>query len=120
FPTRRSSDLRVDAVASMLYLDFSRKPGEWVANRYGGRENLDAIAFLRRFNEELHRLYPDAITIAEESTSFPGVTRSTTEGGLGFDYKWKMGCMHDTLQYLKNDPVYRSFHHDSLTFSLLH
>lgn len=112
--------LRVDAVASMLYLDFSRKPGEWVANRYGGRENLDAIAFIRRFNEELHRLYPSAITVAEESTSFPGVTRATTEGGLGFDYKWNMGWMHDTLQYFKNDPVYRSFHHGTLTFSLLY
>lgn len=112
--------LRVDAVASMLYLDFSRKPGEWVANRYGGRENLDAIAFIRRFNEELHRLFPSAITIAEESTSFPGVTRSTSEGGLGFDYKWNMGWMHDTLQYFKNDPIYRSYHHGTLTFSLLY
>lgn len=112
--------LRVDAVASMLYLDFSRKPGEWVANRFGGRENLDAIAFIRRFNAELHKLYPDTITIAEESTSFPGVTRPTSEGGLGFDYKWNMGWMHDTLQYFKNDPVYRSFHHGTLTFSLLY
>lgn len=112
--------LRVDAVASMLYLDFSRKPGEWVANRYGGRENLDAIAFIRRFNEELHRLYPTTITVAEESTSFPGVTRAVAEGGLGFDYKWNMGWMHDTLQYFKNDPIYRSFHHGTLTFSLLY
>ncbi len=112
--------LRVDAVASMLYLDFSRKPGEWVANRYGGRENLDAIAFIRRFNEELHRLYPDAITIAEESTSFPGVTRATSEGGLGFDYKWNMGWMNDTLKYFKNEPIYRSYHHGNLTFSLLY
>jgi 1,4-alpha-glucan branching enzyme len=112
--------LRVDAVASMLYLDFSRKPGEWVANRYGGRENLDAIAFIRRFNQELHRLYPSAITIAEESTSFPGITRATAEGGLGFDYKWNMGWMHDTLQYFENDPVHRSYHHGTLTFSLLY
>lgn len=112
--------LRVDAVASMLYLDFSRKPGEWVANRYGGRENLDAIAFIRRFNQELHHLYPSAITVAEESTSFPGITRSTAEGGLGFDYKWNMGWMHDTLQYFENDPVHRSFHHGTLTFSLLY
>ena len=112
--------LRVDAVASMLYLDFSRKPGEWVANRFGGRENLDAIAFIRRFNSELHRLFPSVITIAEESTSFPGVTRATTEGGLGFDYKWNMGWMHDTLQYFKNDPIYRSYHHGTLTFSLLY
>jgi len=112
--------LRVDAVASMLYLDFSRKAGEWVANRYGGRENLDAIAFIRRFNEELHRLYPSAITVAEESTSWPGVTRPPAEGGLGFDYKWNMGWMHDTLQYFKNEPIYRSFHHGTLTFSLLY
>lgn len=112
--------LRVDAVASMLYLDFSRKPGEWIANRYGGRENLDAIAFIRRCNDELHRLFPSAITIAEESTSFPGVTRATKDGGLGFDYKWNMGWMHDTLQYFKNDPIYRSYHHRTLTFSLLY
>jgi 1,4-alpha-glucan branching enzyme len=112
--------LRVDAVASMLYLDFSRKPGEWIANRYGGRENLDAIAFIRRCNDELHRLFPSAITIAEESTSWPGVTHPTAAGGLGFDYKWNMGWMHDTLQYFKNDPVYRSFHHGTLTFSLLY
>ena len=112
--------LRVDAVASMLYLDFSRKPGEWVANRFGGRENLEAIGFIRRFNDELHQLFPAAITIAEESTSFPGVTRATTEGGLGFDYKWNMGWMHDTLQFFKNEPIYRSFHHGTLTFSLLY
>lgn len=112
--------LRVDAVASMLYLDFSRKPGKWVANRYGGRENLEAIAFIRRFNDEVHKLYPTALTMAEESTSFPGVTRSTEEGGLGFDYKWNMGWMHDTLQYFKNDPIYRSFHHGTMTFSLLY
>lgn len=112
--------LRVDAVASMLYLDFSRKPGEWVANRYGGRENLDAIAFIRRFNDELHRLFPTAITVAEESTSFAGVTRTTEEGGLGFDYKWNMGWMHDTLQYFENNPIYRAYHHGTMTFSLLY
>jgi len=112
--------LRVDAVASMLYLDFSRKAGEWVANRYGGRENLEAIAFIRRFNEAVHRLFPSVITMAEESTSFPGVTRPVVEGGLGFDFKWNMGWMHDTLQFFKNDPVYRSFHHGTLTFSLLY
>lgn len=112
--------LRVDAVASMLYLDFSRKAGEWVANRYGGRENLEAIDFLRRFNTELHRLFPTAITIAEESTSWPAVTRPASEDGLGFDYKWNMGWMHDTLQYMKNEPVYRSYHHGTMTFSLLY
>ena len=112
--------LRVDAVASMLYLDFSRKQGEWVANRYGGRENLDAIAFIRRFNDAVHRLFPTAITAAEESTSFPGVTRPGSEGGLGFDYKWNMGWMHDTLQYFKNEPIHRSYHHGTLTFSLLY
>lgn len=112
--------LRVDAVASMLYLDFSRKQGEWVANRYGGRENLEAINFIRRFNDAVHSLFPTAITIAEESTAWPGVTRPPSEGGLGFDYKWNMGWMHDTLQYFKNDPVYRAFHHGTLTFSLLY
>ena len=112
--------LRVDAVASMLYLDFSRKQGEWIANRYGGRENLDAIAFIRRFNDAIHRLFPTAITAAEESTSFPGVTRPGSEGGLGFDYKWNMGWMHDTLQYFKNEPIHRSYHHGTLTFSLLY
>jgi 1,4-alpha-glucan branching enzyme len=104
----------------MLYLDFSRKQGEWVANRYGGRENLEAVAFIRRFNEAVHRLYPSTITMAEESTSWPGVTRPTSEGGLGFDYKWNMGWMHDTLQYFKNEPVYRAYHHGTLTFSLLY
>ena len=112
--------LRVDAVASMLYLDFSRKQGEWVANRYGGRENLDAIAFIRRFNDAVHRLFPATITMAEESTAWPGVTRPTSEGGLGFDYKWNMGWMHDTLQYFKNEPIHRAYHHGTLTFSLLY
>jgi 1,4-alpha-glucan branching enzyme len=112
--------LRVDAVASMLYLDFSRGPGEWVANRYGGRENLDAIAFLRSFNNAVHEGFPGVLTIAEESTAWPGVTAPTSENGLGFDLKWNMGWMHDTLKYMANDPVYRSFHQGTLTFSLLY
>ncbi len=112
--------LRVDAVASMLYLDFSRKQGEWVANRYGGRENLEALDFIRRFNDAVHEEAPSAITIAEESTSWPLVTGPTAEGGLGFDYKWNMGWMHDTLQYFENEPVYRAYHHGTLTFSLLY
>lgn len=112
--------LRVDAVASMLYLDFSRKQGEWVANRYGGRENLEAIDFIRRFNDAVHSKAPSAITIAEESTSWPLVTSPTSGGGLGFDYKWNMGWMHDTLQYFENEPIHRSYHHGTLTFSLLY
>ncbi|MEZ4516376.1 MAG: alpha amylase C-terminal domain-containing protein [Chloroflexota bacterium] len=103
-----------------LYLDFSRKQGEWVANRFGGRENLEAIDFIRRFNSVVHELYPNALTIAEESTAWPSVTRPVEEGGLGFDYKWNMGWMHDTLQYFANDPVYRAYHHGTLTFSLLY
>jgi 1,4-alpha-glucan branching enzyme len=112
--------LRVDAVASMLYLDFSRKQGEWIANRYGGRENLEAIDFIRRFNDVVHEYFPDVLTIAEESTAWPAVTRPVSEGGLGFDYKWNMGWMHDTLQYFANDPIYRAYHHGTLTFSLLY
>ena len=112
--------LRVDAVASMLYLDFSREPGEWVPNRFGGRENLDAIAFIRRFNTAVHQYFPGVITLAEESTSWPGVSHPVSEGGLGFSYKWNMGWMHDTLQYIETDPIYRSFHHGTLTFSLLY
>lgn len=112
--------LRVDAVASMLYLDFSRKQGEWLPNRYGGRENIEALDFIRQFNDRVHEAYPGAITVAEESTSWPGVTHPTSENGLGFDLKWNMGWMHDTLQYFKNDPVYRAFHQGSLTFSLLY
>jgi alpha-1,4-glucan:alpha-1,4-glucan 6-glycosyltransferase/4-alpha-glucanotransferase len=108
--------LRFDAVASMLYLDYSREPGEWVPNQYGGRENLEAVEFLQTCNEELHRAFPDAITVAEESTSWPGVTAPTTAGGLGFDYKWDLGWMHDTLDYLAKDPIHRSFHHELLTF----
>ncbi|MDX1418189.1 MAG: 1,4-alpha-glucan branching protein GlgB, partial [Candidatus Promineifilaceae bacterium] len=112
--------LRVDAVASMLYLDFSRKPGEWIPNRFGGRENLDAIEFIKRFNSAVEEYFPDTITLAEESTSWPGVSRSVSEGGLGFSYKWNMGWMHDTLQYIENDPIHRAFHHGTLTFSLLY
>jgi 1,4-alpha-glucan branching enzyme len=112
--------LRVDAVASMLYLDFSREEGQWLPNRYGGRENLEAIDFIRGFNTAVYKSFPDAITIAEESTAWGGVSQPVAEGGLGFTYKWNMGWMHDTLQYMKNDPVYRSYHHGTLTFSLLY
>lgn len=112
--------LRVDAVASMLYLDYSRKPGEWIPNEYGGRENLEAIAFLRRLNEEIYRLYPDVQTIAEESTAWPMVSRPTYLGGLGFGMKWDMGWMHDTLHYLHYDPIYRKYHHTLLTFRMLY
>ncbi len=112
--------LRVDAVASMLYLDYSRKEGEWVPNYYGGRENLGAIAFLRRFNEEVYRNYPDVQTIAEESTAWPMVSRPTHLGGLGFGLKWDMGWMHDTLAYLHRDPVHRQYHHNEITFRALY
>jgi 1,4-alpha-glucan branching enzyme len=112
--------LRVDAVASMLYLDYSRKEGEWVPNRFGGRENLDAIEFLRRFNERVYAEYPDIMTVAEESTAWQGVSRPTYVGGLGFGYKWDMGWMHDTLAYFALDPVYRKFHHNRLTFRMLY
>jgi 1,4-alpha-glucan branching enzyme len=112
--------LRVDAVASMLYLDYSRKPGQWVPNVYGGRENLDAIYFLKRFNEVCYEHFPAIITIAEESTSWPGVTRPTYLGGLGFGFKWNMGWMHDFLHYMSIDPIYRKFHHSNITFSLLY
>ena len=112
--------LRVDAVASMLYLDYSREEGEWIPNEYGGRENLEAVAFLKRFNELVYERYPDVITVAEESTSWPMVSRPTYLGGLGFGYKWNMGWMHDTLLYLSKDPLYRKYHHNTLTFSLLY
>jgi 1,4-alpha-glucan branching enzyme len=112
--------LRVDAVASMLYLDFSREEGQWLPNRYGGRENIEAIDFLRDFNDRVHEQFPDVLTIAEESTSWSGVTRSTAEYGLGFDLKWNMGWMHDTLQYMENEPIHRSYHHGTITFSLLY
>ena len=108
--------LRVDGVASMLHLDYSREPGEWIPNAFGGRENLDAIAFLRRMNEHVLDAHPDVVTIAEESTSWPMVTRSTAVGGLGFRMKWDMGWMNDTLEYMELDPVHRAFHHGNLTF----
>ena len=111
---------RVDAVASMLYLDYSRKQGEWIPNLYGGNENLEAIAFLRRFNQEVHQNYPRVLTIAEESTAWPMVSRPTYIGGLGFDMKWDMGWMHDTLQYMSKDPVHRAYHHNKLTFRMLY
>jgi 1,4-alpha-glucan branching enzyme len=111
--------LRVDAVAAMLYLDYSRKPGEWIPNRHGGRENLEAIEFLKRFNELAHAV-PGAITIAEESTSFPAVSRPVYANGLGFTMKWNMGWMHDMLEYFSVDPVYRKFHHNNITFSMLY
>ncbi|MBI2717914.1 MAG: 1,4-alpha-glucan branching protein GlgB [Rhizobiales bacterium] len=112
--------LRVDAVASMLYLDYSRKEGEWIPNRHGGRENLEAIAFLQRMNHEAYGQKPGVMTIAEESTAFPGVSQPTHAGGLGFGFKWNMGFMHDTLEYLKRDPVHRRHHHHELTFGLLY
>ncbi|MBX9761276.1 MAG: 1,4-alpha-glucan branching protein GlgB [Beijerinckiaceae bacterium] len=112
--------LRVDAVASMLYLDYSRKAGEWVPNRHGGNENLEAIDFLRRMNEVAYSAAPDAITVAEESTAWPGVSRPTWAGGLGFGFKWNMGWMHDTLRYMSRDPIHRRHHHDDLTFGLLY
>ncbi|MBK1442696.1 1,4-alpha-glucan branching protein GlgB [Parapedobacter sp. ISTM3] len=112
--------LRVDAVASMLYLDYSRKEGEWIPNEYGGRENLQAIGFLKELNEAVYAAFPDVQTIAEESTSWPGVSRPVYSGGLGFGMKWMMGWMHDTLQYFSRDPLFRHHHHGQLTFSLLY
>jgi 1,4-alpha-glucan branching enzyme len=104
----------------MLYRDYSRKPGEWIPNIHGGRENLETIAFLKRMNEVIGKERPDAITLAEESTSFPAVSRPTYAGGLGFHFKWNMGWMHDTLDYISRDPIYRSFHHHEMTFSMLY
>ncbi len=112
--------LRLDAVASMLYLDYSRKPGEWIPNPHGGRENLQASQFLRRLNEEAYRLYPDIQMFAEESTAWRGVTQPVSAGGLGFGMKWDMGWMHDTLDYVKKEPVHRKFHHNTLTFRMLY
>jgi 1,4-alpha-glucan branching enzyme len=112
--------LRVDAVASMLYLDYSRKPGEWVPNRFGGREDLEAVAFLKELNELVHAREPGVISAAEESTAWPGVSRPTYVGGLGFGLKWNMGWMHDTLAYFQREPIHRRFHHHDLTFSLVY
>lgn len=112
--------LRVDAVASMLYLDYSRPEGGWTPNIYGGRENLEAVQFLQEMNATVHKSHPGIVTIAEESTSWPGVTRATNLGGLGFSMKWNMGWMHDTLDYIGRDPIYRTYHHGGLTFSLLY
>ena len=112
--------LRVDAVASMLYLDYSRQPGQWVPNQYGGRENLEAIDFIKRFNELVHGQHPGAVTAAEESTAWPMVSRPTYVGGLGFTFKWNMGWMNDTLAYLSKEPIHRKYHHGSLTFSLIY
>jgi 1,4-alpha-glucan branching enzyme len=112
--------LRVDAVASMLYLDYSRKEGEWIPNQYGGRENIEAIAFLRQVNDLVHQYHPGAVMIAEESTAFAMVSRPTRDGGLGFDYKWNMGMMHDTLAYFQKDPIHRKWSHDKLTFGMIY
>jgi len=112
--------MRMDAVASMLYLDYSRKEGQWLPNVHGGRENLEAIAFIKKFNELVHEQHPGAITFAEESTQWPLVSRPTYDGGLGFDFKWNMGWMNDTLAYFKEDPLYRKFQHGKLTFSLMY
>jgi 1,4-alpha-glucan branching enzyme len=112
--------IRVDGVASMLYLDYSRKPGEWVPNEFGGREHLEAVAFLKELNEVVHSEHPGVIMAAEESTAWPGVSRPTYTGGLGFGFKWNMGWMHDTLKYFSQDPIHRKYHHNDLTFSLLY
>ena len=112
--------LRVDAVASMIYRDYSRKEGEWVPNKYGGRENLEALDFLKKLNEKVYEAFPSSMTIAEESTSWPRVSRPTYSGGLGFGFKWNMGWMNDTLRYFSKDPIHRSYHHSELTFSMLY
>jgi 1,4-alpha-glucan branching enzyme len=112
--------LRVDAVASMLYLDYGRREGEWIPNRHGGRENLEAIEFLRMLNESVYRDFPDAQSIAEESTAWPMVSRPVYLGGLGFGMKWNMGWMHDTLSYFRQDPIFRRYHHNTITFSMIY
>ncbi|HYN98806.1 MAG TPA: 1,4-alpha-glucan branching protein GlgB, partial [Actinomycetota bacterium] len=118
--TYHADALRVDGVASMLYLDYSRAPGDWIPNQYGGRENLEATSFLRRLNEDLYAALPDIQTIAEESTDWPMTSRPVSIGGLGFGYKWDLGWMHDTLQYFKLDPAHRKYHHNELTFRMLY
>ncbi len=120
FDKYHADGLRVDAVASMLYLDYSRKEGEWLPNKYGGNENIDAIAFLKSFNENVYNEFPDVVTIAEESTNWSQVSRPTYLGGLGFGQKWMMGWMHDTLEYFKKDPVHRKFHQNEITFSIMY
>src|SRR5215467_10977741 len=112
--------LRVDAVASMLYLDYAKREGQWIPNRYGGKENLDALDFLRRVNEQVYAAYPDVMMLAEESTAWPMVSRPVYLGGIGFGFKWNMGWMRDTLDYMSKDPVFRSYHHSNITFSLLY
>ncbi|MBX7168763.1 MAG: 1,4-alpha-glucan branching protein GlgB [Pirellulales bacterium] len=112
--------LRVDAVASMLYLDYSREPGDWIPNEFGGRENLQAVSFIKTFNEQVHTQYPGVLTVAEESTAWAGVSRPTYVGGLGFSLKWNMGWMNDTLRYMRKQAIHRAFHHDELTFSLIY
>jgi 1,4-alpha-glucan branching enzyme len=112
--------LRVDAVASMLYRDYSREPGQWIPNIYGGRENLEAVAFIRELSEIVKQRCPGAMLIAEESTAWPGVSAPADQGGLGFDYKWNMGWMHDTLRYMHEDPVNRSWHHNEMTFGMIY
>ncbi|MDP9812241.1 1,4-alpha-glucan branching enzyme [Rhizobium tibeticum] len=112
--------LRVDAVASMLYRDYSRNEGEWIPNEYGGRENFEAVEFLKHLNGIIHHRCPHAFTVAEESTAWPGVSKRLEEGGLGFDFKWNMGWMHDTLHYMQDDPVYRKYHHSAMTFGMIY
>lgn len=112
--------MRVDAVASMLYLDYSREDGDWIPNKYGGRENLEAIEFIRKTNTLIHQYYPGSIMIAEESTAFGSVSKPVSEGGLGFDFKWNMGWMHDSIEYFEKDPLYRKYHHNSLTFGMIY
>jgi 1,4-alpha-glucan branching enzyme len=120
FDKYHADGLRVDAVASMLYLDYSREPGQWIPNKFGGRENIEAIDFLRRFNQEAFKEHPDIQTTAEESTSWPMVSKPVYVGGLGFGMKWDLGWMHDTLQYFQHDPIHRKYHHNLLTFRMLY
>src|SRR4029078_12400025 len=120
FETFHVDGLRVDAVASMLYLDYSRRPGEWVPNMFGGRENLEAIDFLKEMNTLLYREFPGILTIAEESTAWGGVSRPVYTGGLAFGMKWDMGWMNDTLRYIQRDPVHRKFHQNELSFRMVY